>query len=152
MKKTSGLIWCFVLAGALLFQGCAFLSSDKGQNYIEGRIESLSFLILKELPDEAVTIQAAADAVSQLTSGEDISVAALLTALENTEIDELNTVYAPLIVNEIVDHYNLIVGGMDLSENENYETAVRTLNTIANGLKNGLAQWETYARLHPESL
>ncbi|QDP54877.1 MAG: hypothetical protein Unbinned3891contig1000_75 [Prokaryotic dsDNA virus sp.] len=109
-------------------------------------------MILKELPDEAVTIQAAADAVSQLTSGEDISVAALLTALENTEIDELNTVYAPLIVNEIVDHYNLIVGGMDLSENENYETAVRTLNTIANGLKNGLAQWETYARLHPESL
>jgi len=140
-----------VLAIAILSTGCASLQTPQGHDFIEGRVRTLSFLIVKELPNEAPVIAAASDLVYSFAAREDISVGRLTALLEKADIKELNTEYAPILINEILGWYEFTIANLDgKPESKRLEEARTFLKIVSRGLRDGIEEWEEYLDLMDE--
>lgn len=136
-----------VAAVGLLSPSCGTtsnLDTPEGLMFIQGRVNTLSFLLVKELPDEAPAIQAAAEALAALSSEERISLGELTAAFENSGVKELDSEYAPILLKEVIDWYNFISNRHIEDENEQVEQIKRYINAVATGLRDGISEWRLY--------
>jgi len=130
----------------LSFAACGTLfESQEGRDFIKGRVESLSFALVQELPDEAPTIQALAGVVRGVADGEDLSIGKLTAAIEALDIEELDSPYAPLLIKEITEWYSFYQSLNSDEPDDVQENLYRSaLAAIAGGLEDGIEEWRDY--------
>lgn len=141
-SKTFASILLAVVFG-LFATGCT-TTGDGGPvvdaEFIKGRISNASYFLVKEAPEEADTVKAAADILIAFLGDDDavISESAVEQILRDAKVYDIETPEAVFLLNELKDYARLAIRQAD---SENYERAKEWLLAIAEGLSEGVGKW-----------